>query len=221
MSFGSQMSAWKGGGGTNPLIFAATLSINQYPYQEIGVGLWKAVGDIEFTATYANGPATGAYISHAGWTNLTMTEVGFVGPTLSAETEDYPVSPLTTLFFTLNASKGSSTATSTKTVTFLNRRYYGVNSGTSLSNSDVLALSKEFCPVRANTHVYDCSGAGTYIWICYPASFGEALFYVGPYETTFVETVQDVTNDSGFTESYYCFRSLNLQHGPDITVEVI
>ena len=47
--------------------------------QEIGTGVWKAIGALSFSATYSNGPATGGYVSSSGWSNLTMGGVGFIG----------------------------------------------------------------------------------------------------------------------------------------------
>ena len=110
-------------------------------------------------------------------------------------------------------------ASSNTSVTFRNRRYYGVDSGTTLTNPQILAFSKEFCAARANTHAYDCTG-GRYIWVCYPASFGLATFTVGGLETTFTLTVQNVTNDSGYVESFNLYRSSELQNGSDISVVV-
>jgi hypothetical protein len=103
---------------------------------------------------------------------------------------------------------------------YINKRYYGANANTSLSNSEILALNKENCTARPNTHDYDCSG-GKYIWICYPARFGLAKFSVGGFETTFDLTVKSVTNDEAYTESYNCYRSFRLQHGDTITVAVL
>jgi hypothetical protein len=100
-----------------------------------------------------------------------------------------------------------------------NKRYFGSNANIIMSNSDILALNKEVCTVRTNTHNYDCTG-GKYIWICYPTRFGSAKFMVNDFETTFDLTVQDVTNEDHYTESFNCYKSFRLQHGSTITVEV-
>ena len=100
-----------------------------------------------------------------------------------------------------------------------NNRYYGPNSNTMLNNDDILLLNREICTTKANTHNYNCSG-GNYIWICYPARFGIATFVIEDFETTFSLTIQDVTNESGVTESYNCYRSFRLQHNTNITVAV-
>lgn len=125
----------------------------------------------------------------------------------------------TTTTYTITVSDGTNGASSSTSVQFLNRRYYGVNSNTTLTNAQILALNKEFCSARSNTHTYDCTG-GSYIWLCYPDSFGTATFYVNGLETTFTKNIQAVTNDSGYIENFGCYRSDNLQHGSDITVVV-
>ena len=121
--------------------------------------------------------------------------------------------------YSLTVGDETSTSTSSTSVSFLNRRFYGVSASDTIDNSGVLALLYEFCYSRSNTHTYNCSG-GKYIWICYPASFGSATFTVGGLETTFSLFTQAVTNVSGYTESYFCHRSTEIQNGTDITAVV-
>jgi len=126
--------------------------------------------------------------------------------------------------YTVTVGDGVETANDSTSVTFLNRRYYGATADNALSAAEILALlgtemSKEFCSGVANTHTYDCTG-GKYIWICYPASFGVAKFSIGGLEVTFNLTVQDVTNESGATASFNCYRSINLLNNSSISVVV-
>lgn len=122
--------------------------------------------------------------------------------------------------YTITVGDGTSTDAGTTSVVFYNRRYYGVSANAGpLDNSEVLALSAEYATALANTHTYNCTG-GRYIWICYPASLGTATFTIGGLEVTYDLTTQDVTNASGYTESFYCYRSHELQNGSDITVVV-
>ena len=151
--------------------------------------------------------------------SASLTDVGAISPLLLTYAF-HGLSLNTNKTYTVTASDGTNSASGSATVAFLNRRYYGINVNTSLTNAQVLALSKEFCSGKANSHLYDCTG-GTYIWICYPASFGTATFWVGGLEVTFTLTIQDVTNDSGYLESFNCYRSTDLQHGSDITVVVV
>lgn len=121
--------------------------------------------------------------------------------------------------YTITGSDGTTSTSASTSVSFVNKRYYGTNTNTSLINSQILALNNEFASSRANTHTYNCA-AGTYIWVCYPASLGLATFYVSGLESTFTLTIQNVTNSSGYTESFNCYRSTQLQHGSDITLVV-
>ena len=122
--------------------------------------------------------------------------------------------------YSILVSDGTNSASSSTGVSFYNRRYYGSNSNSGpLTNAQILSLSKEYCSGRACTHTYDCTG-GQYIWICYPASFGTASFTVNNLPTTFLLTVQSVTNNSGYIESFNCYRSFLSQQGSGITVVV-
>ena len=100
-----------------------------------------------------------------------------------------------------------------------NNRYYGSSEKTILTNTDILLLNHEACSTRANTHIYNCIGE-KYIWICYPARFGAGKFTVDKFETTFVLTIQDITNETGRIESFYCYRSFRIQNDDNITVVV-
>lgn len=121
--------------------------------------------------------------------------------------------------YSITVNDGTNSSLSSTSVSFINRRYYGVNILDVIDNSNILLLSNEFASSRSNTHSYDCSG-GKYIWICYPASLGAAIFKIGGIETTFTLFIQSVTNGSLFTESFNCYRSTELQNGSDISVVV-
>ena len=177
---------------------------------EIGNGTWKSIGTITFIATYTNGPATGAYVSKSGWTNLTMIGTGYVGPTSSVEAVSYP-SVAGTVVFTLNASKSSETGTLTITHTFVDDRYWGVSTKSSgFVAGDVTGLAGvELSNVIAKTFTVTAS-AGQYIVYAYPSRLGTATFTVGGFSGGFnsPETVS-ITNVSGYTENYYVYSSVN------------
>lgn len=122
--------------------------------------------------------------------------------------------------YSITVNDGENPASGSTGVAFYNRRYYGpLAAAGPLSNGEILGLAKEYATGRGNTHTYGCSG-GRYIWICYPASFGTATFHVGGLEVTFQLTIQSVTNDSGHSESFNCYRSEELQMGSGIVVVV-
>ena len=121
--------------------------------------------------------------------------------------------------YSISVSDGTNSTSSSTSIVFYNERYYGTTADVGpLDNSTVLAFAAEFATSRSNTHSYDCGGK--YIWICYPASLGTATFVVGGLETTFDLTIQNVTNASGYLESFNCYRSHELQMGSGIVVVV-
>jgi len=187
---------------------------------EIGAsGTWKAMGSLSFTATYNNGPATNGYITHTGWSNLTMGGTGYVGPTTNAEVVTYP-SVGSTKTFTLNATDGTDNSTNTITYYFYNRRYWGVSStASSYIESDIEGLANnDLSNSRAKTFTVTAS-TGEYIIYSYPSRLGTATFTVGGFEGGFQppETVS-VTNASGYTENYYVYRSTNTNLGATTVV---
>jgi hypothetical protein len=174
---------------------------------EIGTGVWKAAGELSFAASWTNGPATTAMITHGGWSNLTMDPVE--GPEVSTEAVSFPAVGGTQAF-TLAASKGSENATSSGTFSFWNRRFWGVSSTTdSYSEADIEALTNELSNSRGKTFTVTAA-AGEYILYSYPSRLGAATFTVGGFEGGFgsPETLS-ITNASGYTEDYYVYRSTN------------
>lgn len=176
---------------------------------------WKAIGAMSFSATYSNGPATGGYISHTGWSNLTMGGTGYVGPTTNATAANYPSSVGGTKVFTLNATDGTDNDTEAITYYFYNRRFWGIStvaSGYTEANVEGLA-NNELSNSRAKTFSVT-AGASDYIIYAYPSRLGSATFTVGGFEGGFQspETVS-ITNASGFTENYYVYRSTNVNLG--------
>jgi hypothetical protein len=177
---------------------------------ELGTGDWKAIGAISFSASYNNGPATGGYVSHSGWSNLTLGGTGFVGPTVSVTAVTYPASPGGTKVFTLNATNGVSSPTSSLTYTFVTRRFWGVStvaSGYSEANVEGLA-NNELSNSKAKTFSIT-STTSEYIIYAYPSRLGTATFTIGGFAGGFIspETVS-LTNAGGYTENYYVYRSL-------------
>lgn len=191
---------------------------NQSSIQEIGSGVWKAIGEISFSATYTNGPATNAFVSHSGWSNLTMTN-SFEGPTTNTEAKNYPAS-VSTYTWTLNATDGTDNDTQNVSVTFYNRRFWGTSTtSSSYTEADIEGLaSNELSNSRSKTFTVT-AGASDYIIYSYPSRLGTATFTVGGFEGGFEspETVS-VTNASGYTENYYVYRSTNTNLGTTTVV---
>jgi len=111
--------------------------------------------------------------------------------------------------WTLTAEDEKGTATiKTTSVTFLNRAYWGTAiEFTTEAMSSALASSKEQTfTVTANS--------GEYIWYAIPSRMGACSFNVGGFGGgfTLVNTI-NITNGSGYSESYYIYRSDNASLG--------
>lgn len=108
-------------------------------------------------------------------------------------------------------------ATKQVTLKFDNNVYYGVAANLTEENASALTA------VRTNTRkrtINVNAAAGEYVWYCLPVRLGACTFTVGGFDGGFdLVSTQDVTNDSGYTESYNIYRSANAGLG-STTVEV-
>ncbi len=113
-----------------------------------------------------------------------------------------------------------------QTISFLNYRYFGVNSAILTTGADIVtafdaAPTREFASTKIVSKTFNAS-AGTppnYLYYAYPTSFG------APTTTTFngftftdydLSTVS-LTNSAGYTEDYYILRTNNNYSGAGIT----
>ena len=121
--------------------------------------------------------------------------------------------------YTLSCGDGKNTATSSRTITFSNKRYWGVSSNTSLSNSDILALTSEFASSLGKSITFNCTG-GKYPYYCYPTVWGSPLSVMvgGLAFSDYTITTQSFTNASGYVSTYNIFRFNNIQNGSNIAV---
>ncbi len=188
----------------------------------ISTGTWKSAGSLSFSATYNNGPATDGYVSHTGWTNLTLTGAGFNGPTVSTQDVNYPASPGGTQAFTLHATDGTDNPTSTITFSFVNLRFWGITTVTgTFVEADIEGLaSNELSNSKGKTFTVT-AGSGDYIAYSYPKRLGTVVFTVGGFEGGFEapQTVS-VTNTGGYVEDYYIYRSTQDNLGTTTVVVV-
>jgi hypothetical protein len=151
---------------------------------------------------------------------LTLTGAGFVGPTVSGEAVNYPASVGGTQSFTLNATDGTTSPTSTSTFTFVNRRFWGVSAVTSgYTEANVEGLAGTDLSNSGSTSFTVTAGPGQYIIFASRTALGARTFTVGGFEGGFMapETVS-ITNASGFTENYYVYRSVNANLGTTTVV---
>lgn len=131
-----------------------------------------------------------------------------------------PITSNTT--FTITVSDGKNTASSSTSVSFLPKRYWGVRAKTSLLDSDILALSSELSNSRVQTRTFDCSG-GKYFYFVIRSDYCNGIkFKVGGLSFSDMEVVtRNVVNSQGATQSYNIYRVNKIQTGSSIPVEVL
>jgi|TARA_R100001530_G_scaffold1410_1_gene2537 hypothetical protein len=201
----------------------ASFTDNNSSPQEIGTGQWEAIGGISFSATYNNGPATTCNVTMSGagnsWTNKLALTNGCLGATTNTEAVTHR-SSVGSITWTLTATTTAESDTQNVSVSFQNRRHWGVTTKTSgYTSADIGGFdSNQLSNSRAKTFTVT-AGAGEYIVYSYRTALGTATFTVGGFEGGFQapETVSR-TNDSGFVENFYVYRSTNANLG---TVEVV
>lgn len=113
--------------------------------------------------------------------------------------------------YTLTFNDGISSTNKTTNIYFYNKRYYGTNSATTLSNNDILNLNNnEFDYNISQFSLKNISGGSNYIYFCYPTREGLINMFVnGMYSNDFNITTQIFTNQFSFSESYYIIRTTN------------
>jgi hypothetical protein len=198
----------------------ATFADDQATPQLIGSGVWKATGDINFTATYNNPPPDSASIDVSG------TGVSWVDPLVlltpftsgaSAEDTDYPSAKDTTTTFTLTAYDGATPRVSTTTVVFNNNIFYGPSTvGSGFVEADVEALTAAISAAYTTSRVIN-AGVNDYLVLAYPSSYTSIhasgfIFNSVTCPFTAAETVS-ITNSAGFTENYKVFASVEKNLG--------
>lgn len=130
------------------------------------------------------------------------------------------VPPITSdITFTMSATDGQTTDNASTSIYFRNKRYWGVSPNTTITDSEIIAMSSEFATSRIKDVIYNASG-GRYIYYAYPASFGEftAVKVGGLAFSDYTVTLRNFTNASGYTSQYNVVRINNIQTGSNIQV---
>lgn len=177
--------------------------------------------------TYEKGSSVSSVNLRWTWNKKVVSQslnqgIGDLDPTL--RTYAYtPANPITTnTTFTITGNDGTKDKSSSTTVSFSQKRYWGVSEKTSLTDAEIHALSQEFSSSRAQTRTFNCSG-GKYFYFVIKSSYCNGIgFKVGglSFSDMLVETRQ-FKNASGFTDSYNIYRVNNIQTGAAIVVEVL
>lgn len=122
---------------------------------------------------------------------------------------------------TVTAEAGTDTDVVTDSVSWLWKKYWGVNACATITATDILALSSQaLASTKAGTLTFNASG-GRYLYICWPQSFGtRTAFTVGGLATTFNEVSINICNAYSASAAYYSYKSQELQFGTAISVVV-
>lgn len=128
--------------------------------------------------------------------------------------------------FTLAATDAGSSsfdpasASKTAALNFYNSVYYGASAIPSTIDSEfLLGLTSALASSKAKTVTVN-AGSGQYIWYASPTRFGSCSFNVGGFDGGFtLAATFSHTNDSGYEENYYVYRSDNANLG-NTTVKI-
>ena len=122
--------------------------------------------------------------------------------------------------FVLTATRSTKTKTASASISFLNNIYWGVNPGLTVTPADITSWAHQLSGTRSRSITYDCSG-GRYFYLAYPKRLGVASFKINSLTYSDVVLVeQDITNESGFTETYFVYRCGVIQFGSSIPLVV-
>lgn len=116
--------------------------------------------------------------------------------------------------YILKAIQGGQTYTKSVSAQFKVKKYYGVSANKTLTNDEILALSSTWAGRAQGSTQFDCTG-GKYPFYILPTSMVSGIqFWIGGLRNTdWLEEIRDVTNASGYTESYTIFRLNSIQTG--------
>lgn len=146
--------------------------------------------------------------------------IGTIDPDLRSYRHDN-LNIKTNTRYTLTVSDGTNSTSRSTDVNFMPKRYWGVSSKEELENADILALSSELSTSRNQTRTFNCSG-GKYFYFAIKSSYCNGIkFKVGglSFSALTIKTMQ-LTNASGYVDSYNIYRPNDIQTGSAILVEV-
>lgn len=114
-------------------------------------------------------------------------------------------------------------ATATKTIHFRNRVYFGSSNKEleNITSEDLLAMGDvAFATTRGHSGTLNLNDE--YIYIAYPTRFELCTnFFIGGFATTsWPHKTLTVTNSSGFSESFYVYRSIYTYTGTSISYSI-
>jgi hypothetical protein len=150
----------------------------------------------------------------------TLTDCTLADETVRTATYSTPISSNKT--FTLNASDGEKSVSSSKSISFKHKIYWGSSSTTEdFTSAFILALSgKKFATSTKGSYSMNV-GSGEYGYLCYPSTWSQVnSWWIGGFEVTTTDcgTIA-FTNASGNTTTFRITRTTKSGLG-SITAEV-
>lgn len=153
--------------------------------------------------------------------NKTVTSLSLNGMTVPVSlTSQVATGPFTAdASWTLAAGDGKTTDTATTTLSFRNKRYWGVLNTTEPTDAQIRGLTSEFATSKSKSVTYNATGGG-YPYYCYPASFGDitSVTVGGLAFSAYQTTTRNFVNASGYSVSYNIVRFNGIQTGANIVV---
>lgn len=192
-------------------MIAADFSVTMSGGGTVEVG--AIVATPAFTAAYVDGPPDTAVLTDTDGTapkNVVSTPTAFASNASFTKTVNNA-----SVTFTITATQGSESDTSTAAYAWRPRVFYGVAAAGVDTEAEVEVLpSSALASSRAATLVV-APGAAQYIYYAYPASYGAATFTVGGFEGGFdlITATLSITNANGVTQDYRVYRSTNANLG--------
>lgn len=113
------------------------------------------------------------------------------------------------------APSGTDSASASHKVTFLYKRYWGVTTASSITESVIEGLANsELTSSKSKTLTGVTASSSQYYVIAYPKTLGalSSIIQDGatPVLSAFTQTTVSVTNAAGYTQDYYVYRSNNV-----------
>lgn len=115
----------------------------------------------------------------------------------------------------VTAPTGDDETSASVTITFLYKRYWGVTTSASITESVIKGLaSSELTSTKSKTITGVTANSSQYYVIAYPKALGalSSIIQDGatPVLSAFTQTTVSVTNAAGYTQDYYVYRSNNV-----------
>lgn len=183
-------------------------------FMEIGETLINPI----FNASYTSPPQVTIFVDNQGSPpmNIFAAPPPSIPPSLfmypnklgGYRFTSYPLIPFSVTFTLTSNASGSGPFTSTYTISWVQRIYYGVAAPGQTSASFIQSLSNNPLSDTKTVQFTAAAGPGQAIYFAYRAAYGLADFWADGWEGGFnlVATVP-ITNVNGFTENYYLYQS--------------